>query len=57
MSAAYGVIKAYLAIFDKPKLSAAAEQAAAEASLTDAERKKLENKRKKAALKVVAPLG
>jgi hypothetical protein len=52
VSAAYGLVTAYLAIFDKPKQSAAAAQAEAEAALSDSERKKLENKRKKAALKV-----
>ena len=55
VSAAYGLVKAYLAIFDKPKQSAAAAQAEAEAALSDSERKKLENKRKKAALKVAHP--
>ena len=55
VSAAYGLVTAYLAIFDKPKQSAAAAQAEAEAALSDSERKKLENKRKKAALKVARP--
>ena len=55
VSAAYGLVTAYLAIFDKPKQSAAAAQAEAEAALSDSERKKLENKRKKAALKVAHP--
>jgi peptide alpha-N-acetyltransferase len=55
VSAAYGLVTAYLAIFDKPKQSAAAAQAEAEAALSDSERKKLESKRKKAALKVAHP--